>query len=46
LGHLSEKNNTPHVAYQTAVDCFEKNGITVGKDVQLQIAPAEGICGF
>jgi len=46
LGHLSEKNNTPHVAYQTAVDCFEKNGITVEKDVQLQIAPADGICGF
>lgn len=43
LGHLSEHNNTPEKAYSTAEEYFNKNGIRVGDDVSLQIAPSDGV---
>lgn len=46
FGHLSEKNNTPQKAYDTAKECFERSGIKTSEDVILQIAPADGICEF
>ena len=42
----SKINNTPQKAYDTAVECFEKNGIKAAEDVILQIAPADGVCQF
>lgn len=44
LGHLSEKNNMPDVAYKTTADCFLKNNIKIGEDVVLKVAPKDGIC--
>lgn len=44
LGHLSEKNNTSQIAYDTTADCFAENDIKIGKDVILQVAPRDGIC--
>ncbi|MBE7013017.1 MAG: MBL fold metallo-hydrolase [Ruminococcaceae bacterium] len=44
LGHLSEKNNTPDIAYNTTAECFAANDIKIGKDVNLTVAPADGIC--
>ena len=44
LGHLSEKNNTPQLAYEATAKCFADNSIEIGKDVILQIAPPVGVC--
>ena len=38
LGHLSEKNNTPTLAYDTSVTALAEAGITVGRDVRLSVA--------
>lgn len=38
LGHLSETNNHPDLAYQTVVDVLSANGIRPGDDVILQLA--------
>ncbi len=38
LGHLSEKNNTPTLAYDTACATLSEAGVTVGRDVRLSVA--------
>ncbi len=43
LGHLSDKNNTPSLAYNTVSDMLGSNGFTVGKDVILKVAQKDGI---
>ncbi len=44
LGHLSEKNNTPEIAYNTTAEIFSRSDISLGRDVTLKVAPPEGIC--
>lgn len=39
LGHLSEENNTPRLAYETVHRTLVDNGIIPGVDMQLQVAP-------
>ncbi len=39
LGHLSNENNTPHIAYNAVKDAFERAGISVGTDVCLNVLP-------
>lgn len=38
LGHLSNENNTPTMAYTTAEKIFSDNGIILNKDVALSVA--------
>lgn len=44
LGHLSEKNNTAEIAYNTTAESFARADIKLGEDVTLNVAPAAGIC--
>ena len=46
LGHLSEKNNTPQKAYESAKNLLESNGFKVGNDVLLKVAPKNEICSI
>lgn len=39
LGHISEENNCPQLAYQTVEDILHKNNIKVGKYLHLDMAP-------
>ncbi|WP_101909318.1 MBL fold metallo-hydrolase [Marasmitruncus massiliensis] len=39
LGHLSQNNNLPELAYQTAYSNFELHGMREGVDYTLQVAP-------
>lgn len=39
LTHLSEKNNTPELAYETVASCLEDQGLELSEDVFLSIAP-------
>ena len=41
LAHLSRDNNTPGLAYKTVGGVLERMGAAVGKDVQLETAPAD-----
>ncbi len=43
LGHLSEHNNMPLLARQTAVCEFQKYGMTEGKDYLLSVAGPDGL---
>lgn len=43
LGHLSQDNNTPDLAYLTVASTLEEFGIKAGKDVNLHIAKPYGI---
>jgi len=43
LGHLSDKNNTPSLAYTAVRDMLEKNGFKVGVDVILKVAQKDDI---
>lgn len=38
LGHLSGEANTPELAYGTVAEVLEKNGIVIGKDVELCVS--------
>lgn len=38
LGHLSQNNNTPDLAYRTTADALENNGMIIGRDVSLSAA--------
>ena len=40
LSHLSRENNTPKLARETVELAMAKKGISVGKDVELDIAPS------
>ena len=41
LAHLSRENNTPELACQAVGQSLRENGITAGKDVELDIAPPD-----
>lgn len=41
LGHLSSENNTPDVAFQTALCSLLQAGMKEGEDFTLQVAPKE-----
>ncbi len=43
LGHLSQDNNTPELAYLTVANTLEEFGIQAEKDVNLHIAKSYGI---
>ncbi len=42
LGHLSEENNYPNLAYDTVKNILQKNKINIGKQFQLEVAPRNG----
>lgn len=46
LGHLSDENNTPEIAYETAKNAFEKAGAKVGGDITLSVAGRYKITRF
>lgn len=39
LGHLSEKNNLPEIAYSTVHKILSQNGYNIGTDVALNVIP-------
>ena len=39
LGHLSEENNTPHLAVNEAIDSLNRAGMVWGADYTLDVAP-------
>lgn len=41
LGHLSKENNTPDVAYATALCALQQEGMKLGEDFTLEVAPRE-----
>lgn len=43
LAHLSRENNTPDLAYQTAVCALEMAGLKQGLDFELAVAPRENL---
>ncbi len=43
LGHLSRDNNTPKVAFNTVSDIVAKNGIELGGDLNIWVAPPYGV---
>jgi len=43
LGHLSDENNNPHLAFETVNGIFRENNISVGEDVILDVATRGGI---
>lgn len=45
LGHLSDKNNLPHLAYRCVSQILEENGFMVGTDVALNVIPKYWIEG-
>lgn len=38
LGHLSQENNTPEIAYKTTENALTQNGSIIGKDITLSVA--------
>lgn len=46
LGHLSERNNLPDLAYKTSETALENEGIAVGKDCLLTVNPPENYDGI
>ncbi|MCL2320865.1 MAG: MBL fold metallo-hydrolase [Oscillospiraceae bacterium] len=38
LGHLSQTNNIPKLAFKTVENFIEENGFTIGKDLELSVA--------
>lgn len=43
LGHLSQENNIPDLAYITAKVALEEQNIKVGKDIELSVARRNGV---
>jgi phosphoribosyl 1,2-cyclic phosphodiesterase len=41
LAHLSEENNTPHLAYDTSINALLEMGALVNRDFQLRVAEPE-----
>jgi len=41
LGHLSKENNFPELAYQTTKNVLDVNGICIGKDIFMCVAPRD-----
>ena len=46
LGHLSDKNNLPDIAQMETYNHLTDSGISVGKDVTLQVAERYKITPF
>lgn len=46
LGHLSDENNTPEIAYETAKNTLEKAGAAIGVDIELSVAGRYDITRF
>ncbi len=43
LGHLSNENNTPMLAFETVKRTLEGEGVTIGGDVNMYVAPRYGV---
>jgi hypothetical protein len=43
LGHLSNDNNFPELAYITVKNILEEQSIFVDKDVKMAVAPRYGV---
>jgi phosphoribosyl 1,2-cyclic phosphodiesterase len=43
LGHLSNENNTPILAFETVKAVLEAEGVTVGEDINMYVAPRYGV---
>ena len=41
LGHLSEENNTPRLAFEEAVDSLNRAGMAINSDYIIDVAPVE-----
>ena len=39
LGHLSEENNTPHLALNAAIDSLSRAGMVADSDYMIDVAP-------
>ena len=39
LGHLSEENNTPHLALNESIDSLNRAGMVINTDYTLDVAP-------
>lgn len=39
LAHLSKENNLPELAYQTVAEILEESGLSLGRDLELEVAP-------
>ena len=42
LAHLSRENNLPELAFSTVSGCLSAGQVEPGKDIYLQLAPADG----
>lgn len=43
LGHLSNENNTPDLAFETVKNALENQGIVIGGDINMYVAPRYGV---
>ena len=43
LGHLSKENNTPALAFETVKSRLEAEGVVIGGDVNMYVAPRYGV---
>lgn len=46
LGHLSEKNNFPELAYATVQSILNENGIKIDKDIKIDLARRDKVSNF
>lgn len=46
LGHLSQQNNYPELAYRTVLLILEKSGITIDRDIKLDLAHRNNVGTF
>lgn len=46
LGHLSQENNFPELAYQTVKGILEEKKVVIGKDIELNVAPRRGVSKY
>ncbi|MGI6584985.1 MAG: MBL fold metallo-hydrolase [Lutisporaceae bacterium] len=46
LGHLSQENNFPELAYETVKGILKQNKVNVDTDIKLDLAPRKGISRF
>lgn len=46
LGHLSEHNNYPELAYATVMSILNESGINIDKDIRLELAGRKSVSSF
>lgn len=46
LGHLSQQNNYPELAYRTVLSILEENGINIDKDIKIDLAHRNNVGTF